>query len=710
RMESDEVGSTGGSRRPPPPLLRRHTVEVTPVAGEVHRGGERRVVRAASEDRWEAGRGNDRPAGATREPRPSSPSSSPSSPTTAMVVRARRVAWSGPPAPDPRAEVDETSAKPVRRRNQVRPKSCVTPVSSLVPAEDEAVPARTTKPQPSRTHSLEQETTPSSATTDERELKPQGTGADNDSSRSSTKVIRSASSPDFYSTGANKHSAWPHHTGNSKQHLERYDGLIIQKAPFISPEENEDPYLQEADDEADEEDNASETQEDHIPRGYKTKNGFGFIPFSKMFTKPRRPPLSRRSSRSSQGEPDLGVENTLQKFSESEKDIIKKTRSVLKQRIHSANRKRVSSANKKKIQLNIVVNAQPDSDQSVMVSGEEEESIVTHHPPSNTTKKKQNKSKKNKNKKHETPSPSTKTTQVQTHTKKKTKSKTEPKLTSNVVRKVKKKDIPTIMSEISPVASDLDHEVNHSKYIVDTNHHNRTNDHERYDDSADHDESLFMPTRGGLLRTIINDANTYTPLSKTWKGKKLHLEVRIQTDKAVVSTEDEEANEIEAEERGGHHHESTSSSTYYTSSSTHYTSLLHLLHLLLHLLHPPPPTTPPPPPTTPPSSTYYTSSSTYYTSSSTYFTYLCFLQVCSVKVEESKQLRRKLGAGGVWVSLDTLQRSVAGQGSLEVVSGQGLLEGPDDPDGVLVYQEHLQEKSEQERKRNARGSSSPYRR
>lgn len=529
-------------RREHPPLLRRHTEEAPPTVGEIYGGGERRVVRAVSDDWWAAGRGGD--SLTRRELRHTSPRhqlSSPS-PTTAMMVRARRVAWLGCSAPGLQTEATPAAAKPTRRRVEVRPKSCVIPVSSLVASSEEAAPALCPKALPSESKKLEQEAASLTGINADPDLKSHETRSGNDNLNDLTRVIRSASSPNICSTSTHKQLSWTdnHCAHRNKQEVEPYDGLVIQKAPLLSPTAKKDLLTREAGDEADEEDNTSETQENRL-HGYRPKNGSGFIPFSKLFTKPQRASPTRGPSRSSQGEPDLGVENTYQKFSELEKDIIKKTRSALKQRINSASKKRVSSGSKKKIQLNIVVNAGSESDETTAASAREGSEAAQPPPsPEDTTKKKQNRTEKLKE--HELPQSSAKTRQGQTLPKKKPAAKTEQKITTNAVKKVKKKELATVMSEISPIPSDLEHDVltsEHQRPLAEMSrltrdsgnphhsvHYNQqhdkyaTNVQERYNKSVDQEESVVDGARGGLLRAIITDAAIYTPTIKTRKGKK----------------------------------------------------------------------------------------------------------------------------------------------------------------------------------------------
>ncbi|XP_071515459.1 uncharacterized protein [Panulirus ornatus] len=565
----DTARMVGDGKKERPALLRRHTEEAPPTAREIYGGSERRVVRAASDDTWAAGRGVD---GLTqRDPRhtTSHHQLSSLSPTTALVVRARRLAWSGSSGPVPQAAATPDAAKPVRRRMQVRYKSCVTPLLSFAPSSEETGPPHCEKILSSRSKKPEEDTAPLTNINVEPNPEDQMCPGD-DIKTNSTRVTRSASSPNIYYSDTHKKPACinnTHHAQRVKQDLKPYDGLIIQKTPLLCPTAREALVPREADDEADEEDNTSETKEDLKLRGYKPRNGSGFIPFRKLFTKPKKSPLTRRPSRSSLEEPDLGVENTYQKYNDSERDIINKTRSNLKQRLNSASKKKVSGDNKKKIQLSIVVSAGSESDGSARMSDREDSQLTQPPHSANGTTKKQ-KTKKQRNKDHETPQ----TRSSQTLRKKEPSAKTGNKTPTNTVRKVKKKELSTVMSEISPIPSDLEFDAltdQQQRPLADVNrllsapgtpnrsvrYHQQHNEgvthvHERQNKSLEHD-SLLVQTRGGLLRTIINDASTYTPVSRPGKGKIVHLEVRIQTDKAVSSAEDDEVDDNESQDRRG---------------------------------------------------------------------------------------------------------------------------------------------------------------
>ncbi|XP_053629829.1 uncharacterized protein [Cherax quadricarinatus] len=706
RMTEPPVTCSSTGRRKRRPLLRRHTLEIPPSL-PAYGSLERQVVRAASEERWAASHGSDSAAEASRKGRLNTfPHRQPAglislevrAASYPMELKARRLAWSGPPTSQLEANVTETSLRTVRHKTHTRPKSCVTPVSTLS-CDKEALNQQDTKTLPPGSEKSKRDTV--SATFSEAEVKPQVSGTDGEHLKNSTKVIRSASSPDLYFTGVSKEPIGI----DSKHELEPYNGLVIQKAPLVSQiVKSRKPVLDEEGDEADEEDNASDTQIDTRLRGYKSRHGFGFIPFSKMFTKPHRASLSRRSSRSSQEEPELGLENSLLVLSESERDIIKKTRSDLKQRISSANRK-IKNGTNKKIQLSIVVGAQEDFDESAQVSERDSEVSQRLTRTQDLAEGKETKTKQQKSRECEVPTMSSKSANGHNLQKKKSSAKPENKVSTKVTKKMKKKEIPTIMSEISPVASDVEQHYGrqhrqrslaglstlHSKNKVAHSHENNerlTNVEGNSNQSQNNDDGVFAPARGGFLRTIINESNMYAPVNQTWRGTKMHLEVRISTERATLSTEDEEDDVSHLENRRGQGSEKRGRTPPHLredgcGSAGTPTVFRTMQHRGTQSLLFPTPTRPHP-------QTHANAPASAVHRAKERDKLRQVLEVCTNKVKESQQLRRRLGAAGVWVSLDTLQK--------------GLMS----PTEYRVYQDHLKslEEKEQQRKKPARTSTS----
>ncbi|XP_045618177.1 uncharacterized protein [Procambarus clarkii] len=692
-MESTET-VVDEERKRRPPLLRRHTLGTSPPAGHLGGGGERRrVARAASEDRWAAGRGGDSTPCTTKRG---------STHASSIVARARRLAWSGIPAPDVKTETASTLAKASKRRSLARPQSCGTPISGVIPFQDVTLTLPEAQHRPLGSDKLEPEATALPATIAKVEVESQARDENDQHTKTSTKVIRSVSSPDIFYTGPPKLASYTDESQNRKLDLEPYDGLVIQKAPLITQEAKRIELSDEGD-EADEEDNASEPQADSTLRGYRSRNGFGFIPFSKMFTKPLRASLLRRSSQSSQGEPNLGVENTFQTLSESERDVIKRTRSALKQRINSANNKSACNG-KKKIQLSIVVNAQGDTDESAQASDENNEVPQLSFTLQDCTAERQSKTKSSRHNDREMPPPPTKTSSVSSLSRKKSRTKTEPKVSTTITKKAKKKEIPTIMSEISPVPSDVEQGLDSNQHgplaEMHALHIRKRASSTLPDDGCGTDardrgydstpDGLFAPARGELLQTIINESSMYAPVSQTWRGRKMHLEVRIRTDRAMVSTDEDEVSEIEDRRGPASHrrartiqrsHELDPPSARTPAAATDATRTLPHRGARGTVL----PANARPQPQ---------HAHTAVLRAKERDKLRQILEVCSDKVEESKHLRRRLRAGGVWVSLDTLQR--------------GLMS----PTEYRVYQDHLRslEEKEQQKKRPIRMSTSPSKR
>lgn len=351
---------------------------------------------------------------------------------------------------------------------------------------------------------------------------------------------------------------WSVHT--PMQHkVEPYEGLVIQKAPILR--EHNQTKVSKEEPESESSSTTSEQQRSK-KRGYWSR-GRTFIPFSKLFTKPHS-----ASSRQSSKSPSLieGVENSYQRLSESEQDIIRKTRTALKQRFDSAEKRR-NSKNSNKIQLSIFVTSHPDSDddrddyndgeQGTGRGGVSDVTKTTRHypqhsvnqtssPTHSTDDKIQSKTKRQINRGQEptgTPSFMLKPPAV-TISKKKSQIKNENKestmrtTTTKPARKTKKPDIPTIMSETSPVPSDLEYESTTETHHYNANHSSQTNIYnyntqEKADKKRgslrggggaggdDEGGGCGVAGRGGLLQTIISDAETLPPqAAKTTKGKK----------------------------------------------------------------------------------------------------------------------------------------------------------------------------------------------
>lgn len=538
-------------------LRRCFTTEDPPTADFPDDVNRRRVVRAASEEAWASPLEADSEADMTavkksrRPARHSAPpsrcASSPPSPATPAGGRVRREAWAGPPGSQSKVENLETPAKPSKNKSHARPKSCVTPVSSLKPkastaeGDDSDAAAETKAPSTSKAKRQSSKRPPeaqpppplspsiqikvSSAEEVNATLPPSSDSPEQPSPPpASGKLPRPTAK-----TSPTEPAA------RTKCELEPYDGLSVQKVPILTAASRREgggsPASRLGDYQEDSEDSPS-TPAQKL-KGYKPKNGLEFLPFSKLFTKPSS---SRYPSRSSSCDPDLGVENTYHQFNDCEKEIISKTRTALKQRISSANQRRMSNSKNKKIHLNIIVNAQPDSDDSALFSDPEEAQVPRRPLSADSATKRKTKTKNTKGKDRDPPTPSVKKPSKEPninkkHTKNENKTHTKDDTrTKDTVKRVKKREIPTIMSEISPVASDIEHEIivpqprlSPSSASVRNHHHHHQNNRltsDSDDNNCMNDDNLFVPARGGLLRTIINDANGYKPVTKTWKGNK----------------------------------------------------------------------------------------------------------------------------------------------------------------------------------------------
>ncbi|ROT85191.1 hypothetical protein C7M84_020599 [Penaeus vannamei] len=500
-------------------LRRCFTLEDPPTAAFPDDVGGRRVVRAASEEEaW------------------------------ASPLEAGREADDGGEEVAAAGQALRPSVQPAKSKSHARPKSCVTPVSSHKAKAAEGDDADGAKA-PSISKAKKQ--SPKRPPEEPRPATPTPSIQIKISSAEETQAaLPPPSVPDHPSAppASDKVPKVPQQTRKTsptepgvrnKGDLEPYDGLSVQKAPILpqaSKREGGGTPLSSLSDNQEDNDDALSTSSQKL-KGYKPKNGFEFLPFSKLFTKPS----SRYSSRSSSCDPDLGVENTYHQFNDCEKEIISKTRTALKQRITSANQRRISNTKNKKIHLNIVVNAQPDSDDSALFSDPEEAQAPRRPLSADSGTKRKNKTKNAKTKDRDLPPPHKtikKTPKEPTLNKKQAlksdsnkphdkKDETRPRDTA---KRIRKREIPTIMSEISPVPSDIEQEIIVPPPRLSTssasvrNHHNRHQNNRLTSDSDDNncinDDNLFVPARGGLLRTIINDANGYKPVTKTWRGNK----------------------------------------------------------------------------------------------------------------------------------------------------------------------------------------------
>ena len=313
-------------------LLRRHTEE-EPSTPQSRRQVKRST--SAGERRREDGHCREENV-AFRHP------SSLSDPLSSLEVRARRLAWSR----------SESITPSLKQPTESRPGSCVTR------------PSR----QQSTSDVLDASPLPATQTQDVRKEVPEahpwiGTGLEitkvepaskGSQTRRDQHRQRSDSWPEVTLRGAARRASLTtlaHVTYRSRLQVEPYDGLIVQKAPILTgPSRGEAPPLSghEADEESDGEDSDQATPAK--PRGYWARGGSTFLPFSKLFTKPR------------QVDEELEVGNTFRQLSQSEQEVINRTRRVLKQRLTSANRRRASKDDK--VQLSIFVNPPADGDHS----------------------------------------------------------------------------------------------------------------------------------------------------------------------------------------------------------------------------------------------------------------------------------------------------------------------------------------------------------
>ena len=260
---------------------------------------------------------------------------------------------------------------------------------------------------------------------------------------------------------------------------------------------------------------------DSIPRysGYKPKEGIYFIPFNKMFTKntPRSTnPPSRSSSSSSLCSP-LSVQNSATLLNETDKEIISKTRKSLKDRIESAHRKfNDGKSKKKKVHLNIIMKNNLDHN-----NGSSSSDFDGNEKPGFHTEK----SKKKVKRKKKLIQRNVKSAAASQNTKKEVKKEINTDYTESLPIKVeiiqtikstkKKKEIPTMVSQISPVQSDVEF---CSRKLIEKEWIDRspspTNKHDP--------NPLFLPAGniggGGLLKTVIKDLNEYKPANHPIKS------------------------------------------------------------------------------------------------------------------------------------------------------------------------------------------------
>ncbi|MPC62005.1 hypothetical protein E2C01_056084 [Portunus trituberculatus] len=325
-------------------LLRRHTEEEPPRP-------QRREQVKRSTSAGERGRQHGPCKG---EDITSCHPSSLAAPLSSLEVRARRLAWSA------RESVTPTLKQPTEGRpadcvtcpSRQRPKSSGQLVYSLSPAAQTPQVTRKT----------------SEASNDLDEYTCIGTGVEITKREPAAKGGQARQEHHRQRSDSWPEVTWPqivrrasltslgHASYGSKLEVEPYDGLIIQKAPVLtgpSKGETPPPCGHEADEESDAEDN-EQTSPARL-RGYWAKGGSTFLPFRKLFTKPR------------QMNEELEVGNSFQQLSQSEREVISRTRRELKQRLSSANRRRGNKDDK--MQLSIIVSPPADGDHS---SGGEE--------------------------------------------------------------------------------------------------------------------------------------------------------------------------------------------------------------------------------------------------------------------------------------------------------------------------------------------------
>lgn len=331
---AEKLVENGRDHRARHRLLRRHTEEEpsTPL--------RRRQVKRSTSD-GERGRED----GHCRDEDIASrhPSSLPVPLSSPLEVRARRLAW----------PVSEPITPSVKQPTENRPGSCVTrpPRHRSTSGVQYSSSLSVTQTHETRREGPEapEACTWISTGVEIKKVVPASRGSQ---VRHNHQRLRSDSWPEVTLRGTTRRASLTslvHTTYRSRLEVEPYDGLTVQRAPLLpGPSKGEALPLSghEADEESDGEDSDQATQAK--PRGYWARGGSTFLPFSKLFTKPR------------QENEELEVGNSFQQLSQSEQEVINRTRRVLKQRLTSANRRRSNKDDK--VQLSIFVSPPADND------------------------------------------------------------------------------------------------------------------------------------------------------------------------------------------------------------------------------------------------------------------------------------------------------------------------------------------------------------
>ena len=384
--------------------------------------------------------------------------SSMAAPLSSLEVRARRLAWSARESVKPtlKQPAEGRPADCVKRPSRQRPSSS----GHLLPAaQTQEVTRETAEP----SYGLEAYACIGTGV----EITKREQAAKGGQARQKHNRQRSDSWPEV---------TWPqivrrasltslgHASYRSKLEVEPYDGLTIQKVPILSgPSKGEAPPScgHEADEESDGED--SDQASSARLRGYWPKGGSTFLPFGKLFTKPR------------QVDEELEVGNSFQQLSQSEREIISRTRRELKQRLSSANRRRGNKDDK--MQLSIFVSPPAEGDHSS--GGEEFRSPFfrtsipvqpedqcggSSHPPEDTY------------------APPQLVVRKEAKQSVFRKSSGGRRVTGRgFFRRPRRQEVTTVMSQVSPVPSDHESRPSHSA----------------------------SQGQGGLLQAILTDAETY---------------------------------------------------------------------------------------------------------------------------------------------------------------------------------------------------------
>ena len=259
---------------------------------------------------------------------------------------------------------------------------------------------------------------------------------------------------------------------------------------------------------------------DSIPKysGYKPKDGICFIPFNKMFSKsnPSTNAPSRSSSLSSLCNTVLSVENTATKLDESDKQIIRKTRKSLKDRLDSANKKKNKPVeNSKKVHLSIVVKHEIENHSS-------SSDLDANERSKNSNESKKKKVKRKKKNSCKIPKPLPPAVEIEPPPDEPVKSipstptpiKVEVTDGSNNRRYSRKKlEIHTMVSQISPVSSDV--EFCPRKLLE--------KEWEKRSVSPTSNNHQISSGGGNLLQTVINDLDGYQPVPHRVKSAKYVL-------------------------------------------------------------------------------------------------------------------------------------------------------------------------------------------